>query len=315
MRVKFGVKTGQNLQGYTYPELSAIWVKAEELGFDSAWLHDHLISGTNKRTDPTLEGYATMAALARDTKRLRMGTLVTCLSFRNPAVLAKIGATIDSISGGRFIMGIGTGWDEKEATDYGLSFPPFGERFDQLDEALQIFRLMWDEDSPSFKGKYFSITDAQCYPKPVQKHLPIWVGIDVGTRRMPRLGVERADGFNSTAAPDLLRKMFDRAEETRLRVGKARDEVTYSAQMPLLVGSESQVEEILGHLIKRWGVTREEFMKKTRDERWIIGTPEKCADDLRAYLDVGMEYLVPKIMGDMLLWPLEVVKDKLLPLL
>ncbi|MDA4121816.1 MAG: LLM class flavin-dependent oxidoreductase [Thaumarchaeota archaeon] len=309
------MKTGQNLQGYTYPELSAIWMKAEELGFDSAWLHDHLVSGTNKTTDPTLEAYTTMAALARDTKRLRMGTLVTCLSFRNPAVLAKVGATIDSISGGRFIMGIGTGWDEKEATDYGLSFPPFRERFEQLDEALQIFRLMWTEDSPSFKGKHFSITNAQCYPKPVQKHLPVWVGIDVGTRRMPRLGVEKADGFNSTAPPDLLRKMLDRAEEVRMRTGRAREEVTYSAQMPLLVGSESQVEEILQHLIKRWGVPREDFMKKTRDERWIIGTPEKVAEDLRAYLDVGMEYLVPKIMGDMLLWPLEVVKDKLLPLL
>jgi alkanesulfonate monooxygenase SsuD/methylene tetrahydromethanopterin reductase-like flavin-dependent oxidoreductase (luciferase family) len=247
LHVKFGVKTGQGLTAYRYQELSSIWIKSEELGFDSAFLHDHLFSSTNKATDPTLEAYTTLAALARDTRRLRFGVMVTCASFRNPAYLAKVGATIDSISAGRFIMGIGTGWWEDEATAYGLRFPSVPERLGQLRETLKILRLMWTEDSPSFKGKHFSITNAQCYPKPVQRKVPIWVGIDHGTRTMPRMSVELADGFNSTAAPELYSKMVERAEQTRIRMGRGREEVTYSAQPRLVVGSDSEVERIVKH--------------------------------------------------------------------
>src|SRR5436309_2450783 len=117
--MRFGVKTGQGLAAYTYEELTSIWRKAEELGFESAWLHDHFFASPGKVSDPCLEGYTTLAALARDTTRLRFGVMVTCAGYRNPAYLAKIAATIDSISGGRLIMGIGTGWDENEFKSYG----------------------------------------------------------------------------------------------------------------------------------------------------------------------------------------------------
>ncbi|MDA4123012.1 MAG: LLM class flavin-dependent oxidoreductase, partial [Thaumarchaeota archaeon] len=315
LRVKFGVKTGQGLSGYTYQELSAIWAKSEELGFDSAWLHDHLFSSTNRTTDPTLEAYTTLGALARDTKRIRLGVMVTCVTFRNPAYLAKVSATVDVISGGRFIMGIGTGWWEGEATSYGLRFPPVSERLGQLRETLKILRLMWTEDSPSFKGEHFSITNAQCYPKPVQRNLPIWIGINSGTRTLPKMAVELGDGFNSTAAPEVCRKMVDRAEETRVRSGRGREEVAYSAQPELLIGNDSEVEEVLKHEGERFGLTPQECLKKLKEEGCIIGTPELCAQELRAYLDAGIEYLIPRIIGDTLLWPLETVSDKLLPLL
>lgn len=108
--MRFGIKTGQS--AHTYEGLSSIWSKSEELGFESAWLQDHFlsVSSADRSSDPCLEAYTTLAALARDTRRLRIGVMVTCVGYRNQAYLAKIGATIDSISNGRFVMGIGAGW-------------------------------------------------------------------------------------------------------------------------------------------------------------------------------------------------------------
>jgi alkanesulfonate monooxygenase SsuD/methylene tetrahydromethanopterin reductase-like flavin-dependent oxidoreductase (luciferase family) len=140
--MRFGVKTGQGLAGYTYEELTSVWKKSEELGFESAWLHDHFFASPGRVSDPCLEAYTTLAALARDTRRLRFGVQVTCAGYRNPAYLAKIAATIDSISGGRLIMGIGAGWDEGEFRSYGYRFPSDLERLGQLKDTLRILRLM-----------------------------------------------------------------------------------------------------------------------------------------------------------------------------
>lgn len=315
MRVRFGVKTGQGLSGYTYEELSSIWQKSEELGFESAWLHDHFLSSTNRVSDPTLEAYTTMGALARDTKRLRLGAMVTCVTYRNPAYLAKVAATVDNISKGRFIMGIGTGWWDLESTSYGYAFPPVPERLGQLKEALKILRLMWTEDAPSFDGRYFKIANVQCFPKPVQSRLPIWVGINEGTRTLPKWGVELGDGFNATATPETYAKMVQRAEETRLKLGRRREDVTYSAQPWLLMGTEKEIEEIARNEAKRFGLTVDECLKGMRGTGCTIGSPEACAERMRAWVDSGTEYLIPRIVGDTLLWPLENYRDKLIPLL
>ena len=313
--MRFGIKTGQGLSGYTYDQLSSIWSKSEELGFESAWLHDHFISSTNRREDPTLEAYTTLAALARDTKKLRFGVMVTCIGYRNPAYLAKIGATVDSISNGRFIMGIGTGWFEEEFGSYGYKFPSIPERLGQLNETLKILRMMWTEDNPSFNGKYFSIQNAPCYPKPVQRKLPIWVGINAGTKTLPRISIELADGLNTTAKPELCGKIIEKAEETRRGMGRERRDVTYSAQPILLVGNDSEIEKIVEWEAKRSGLTTHDYRNELKQKGCIIGMAERCAEELKAYYDAGVEYLIPTIVGDRLLWPLETIRDKLLPLL
>src|SRR5579862_3810856 len=191
--MKFGIKTGQGLNGYKYDELSSIWSKSEELGFDSAWLHDHFLSSTDKSSDPCLEAYTTLAALSKETDKLHFGVMVTCVGYRNPAYLAKIGATIDSISKGRFIMGIGTGWFEEEFKSYGYTFPSIPDRLGQLRETLKILRLMWTEEKPSFIGKYYSIQNASCYPKPAK--IPVWIGISSGTKTLPKMSMQLADGL------------------------------------------------------------------------------------------------------------------------
>jgi len=315
--MKFGIKTGQGQSGYTYDELSSIWSKSEELGFDSAWLHDHFlaVSFINGPTAPCLEAYTTLAALARDTSRLRLGVMVTCVGYRNPAYLAKVGATIDSISRGRFIMGIGAGWHEAEYKAYGYRFPPVPERMEQLRETLQILRLMWTETAPSFTGTHFTILNASCDPRPVQKNVPIWVGISTGTRTLPRMSVKHADGLNANADAPLCGQIIARAEDTRRRLKRERGEVTYSTQRVLLVGSDSEIEDIVRQEAKKAGLSSGDFLERLRGANSIIGTPERCAQELRAYSDAGMEYLVATIIGDDLIWPLETIKDRLLPLL
>jgi len=315
--MKFGIKTGQGQAAYTYEDLSSIWSKSDELGFDSAWLHDHFlaVSFTERPSDPCLEAYATLTALARDTRRLRLGVMVTCVSYRNPAYLAKVGATIDSISKGRFMMGIGAGWNEAEYRAYGYDFPTLPDRLGQLRETPEILRLMWTETSPSFAGKHFTIANATCNPKPVQSSPPVWVGISKGTETLPRLAVKHADGLNTTADPTLCTQIIQRAEETRAKLKRARSEVTYSAQPVVLVGTTSEVERIVEQEARRLSMSPKDYLERLKGRRCIIGTPEQCAEGLRAYADSGVEYLVPLIIGDRLIWPLETVRDKLLPLL
>jgi alkanesulfonate monooxygenase SsuD/methylene tetrahydromethanopterin reductase-like flavin-dependent oxidoreductase (luciferase family) len=260
--MQFGIKTGQS--GLIYDELSSIWSKSEELGFESAWLHDHFIALTvaDRPSDPCLEAYATLAALARDTRSLRLGVMVTCTGYRNPAYLAKMGATIDSISRGRFIMGIGTGWFEDEYRAYGYRFPSIPERLGQLRETLKILRLMWTESNPSFTGKHFTTLDVPCNPKPVQRNLPIWIGISTGTRTLPRISVELADGLNTTASPGLCGQIIEQAEETRREMRRERSDVTYSAQPVLLVGTDSEIEDIVQQEAKRSGLSSQDYLKR-----------------------------------------------------
>jgi alkanesulfonate monooxygenase SsuD/methylene tetrahydromethanopterin reductase-like flavin-dependent oxidoreductase (luciferase family) len=313
--MRFGIKTGQS--AHAYDELSAIWSKSEELGFESAWLQDHFlaVSPADSPSDPCLEAYTTLAALARDTKRLRLGVMVTCVGFRNPAYLAKIGATIDSISNGRFAMGIGAGWNEEEHKAYGYDFPSLPDRLGRLRETLKILRLMWTETNPSFAGRHFTILNAACNPKPVQESPPIWVGISTGTKTLPRYAVELADGLNTIADSGLCGQIIERAEETRKAMKRDRSEVTYSAQPVLLVGSDSEVEEIVQREAKRIGLSSEVYRHRLRDRGCIVGTPEQCAQELRGYARAGVDYLIPVIIGDSLLWPLETIKDQLIPLL
>jgi F420-dependent oxidoreductase-like protein len=143
---------------------------AEAAGFDLVTVMDHFyqIGGIGPETDPMLEAYTTLAALAAHTSRVKLGTLVSGVTYRNPAMLAKMVTTLDVISGGRALMGIGAAWNESEHLGYGFEFPPIRERMDRLDEALTIIKLMFTEDRPSFEGKHYRIVQALNSPRPIQ---------------------------------------------------------------------------------------------------------------------------------------------------
>src|SRR5258708_4785374 len=161
---------------------------AENAGFDLVTVMDHFyqIRGIGPETDPMMEAYTTLGALAASTSRVKLGTLVTGVTYRNPAILAKQVTTLDVISKGRAILGIGAAWNEDEHKGYGVEFPTIGQRMDRLDEALTIAKLMFTQDRPSFEGKYYRIDRALDVPRPVQPGGPkILIG-GVGGRRTPR---------------------------------------------------------------------------------------------------------------------------------
>ena len=168
---------------------------AERAGFDLVTVMDHLyqIRGIGPETEPMMEAYTTLSALATQTSRVKLGTLVTGVTYRNPALLAKMVTTLDVISKGRAILGVGAAWNEDEHRGYGFEFPPIARRMDRLDEALTIARLMFTEDRPSFEGKYYRIDRAVNVPRPIQPGGPkILVG-GGGERRTLRLLAQHGD--------------------------------------------------------------------------------------------------------------------------
>lgn len=168
---------------------------AEAAGFDLVTVMDHFyqIRGIGPETEPMMEAYTTLGALAASTSRVKLGTLVTGVTYRNPAILAKQATTLDVISNGRAILGIGAAWNEDEHKGYGVEFPPIGKRMDRLDEALTIAKLMFTQDRPSFEGKYYKIDRALNVPRPVQTGGPkILIG-GTGERRTLRLLAQHGD--------------------------------------------------------------------------------------------------------------------------
>jgi F420-dependent oxidoreductase-like protein len=181
--------------GYSYEELLALARESEKVGLESFWVSDHFFGGEGFPDRDCLEAWTVLAALARDTRTVRLGCLVTAAQYRNPAMLAKIVAGVDQMSGGRIEFGIGAGWKDNEYRSYGYDFPDPGTRVTQMNEAIQICRLLWTRERATFAGKHYRVEDAVSAPKPKQRpHPPIWIG-GRGPRVM-RSAARYADGFD-----------------------------------------------------------------------------------------------------------------------
>jgi len=172
--LSFGIKTAP--QNTTYEAMLRIWQDADEIPvFEHAWLFDHFMPLGADPTGPCLEGWTLLSAFAALTRRLRVGLMVTGNTYRHPAVLANMGATVDIISQGRLDFGIGAGWNELEHNSYGIPLYAPGERLRRFGEACEVIRLMWTETAPDFAGKYYQLQGARCEPKPIQKPYPPFV--------------------------------------------------------------------------------------------------------------------------------------------
>lgn len=181
--------------GWTYPEIRDLARDAETTGFGTFWVSDHFFGGEGFPDRNCLEAWTLVAALARDTSTIRLGTLVTAHSYRNPAYLAKTVASIDHLSGGRIEFGLGAGWKENEYAAYGYEFPAPGIRVTQMRETLEICTRMWTQESATYSGAHYRVEDALCAPKPAQRpYPPITIG---GTKpRIMRVAARYADLFN-----------------------------------------------------------------------------------------------------------------------
>ncbi len=210
-----------------FETIAGIAVTAENNGFDSVWVMDHLyqIEMVAPKEEPMLEAYTLLGALAARTRRARLGTMVTGVTYRNPALLAKIVTTLDVISSGRAILGLGAAWNDDEHAGYGYDFPPAGERLDRLEEALQICRAMFTEQAPSFEGRHYRIKDVLNNPKPIRGTVPVLIG-GGGEKRTLRLVAQYGDACNLFGDPDTVRHKLDVLDRHCADVGRDPGEIT-----------------------------------------------------------------------------------------
>ena len=275
-KVEFGVFSPQ--AGLPWTALLDRAKLADKLGYHSIWITDHMWS----RGMPGLDYHeclAAMTGLAAGTEKIRIGTLVICQSYRNPAILAKALTTIDHISGGRLEIGIGAGWMDEEYKAYGFEFPPMGVRLKQLAEALQIMKALFTQDRATFKGRYYSIGDAYNNPKPIQKpHPPIMIG-GSGEKVMLRIVARYADRWNCPAGYQSFEHKLGVLKEHCKAVNRDINSITISEQLLVCLGtSEAEVEQ-------KWQMaTRFPFAKTG-----IKGTPAQVVAQLKDRVRLGLQ--------------------------
>lgn len=233
---------------FDYPELEKFWRTADELGFEAIWDYDHFYGLVDNQT-PTYEGWTTLAAMAVVAKNARVGCMVGGVTYRNPAVLANMAVTIDHISGGRLNFGLGAGWHEAEHKAYGIEFPSPGTRVAMLDEALTVIKRLWTEESVTFEGRFFTLQDALCNPKPIQNpHPPIVIG---GSQpKMLRVIARHANEWNmpNHEGPAEWAQVNTGLDEACAEVGRTASDITRSVQLFLHPAQGNQVEEQLALL-------------------------------------------------------------------
>jgi F420-dependent oxidoreductase-like protein len=263
----------------TFERVVELAQTAETAGFGLVTVMDHLyqIHGVGPETDPMLEAWTTLGGLAARTTTVRLSTLVTGVTYRNPAMLAKMVTTLDVISGGRAVLGLGAAWNEDEHRGYGFEFPPIGERMDRLDEALTICRAMFTEERPSFEGRYYRIERALNSPRPIQPGGPrILVG-GGGEQRTLKIAAKHADMTHwFPLGLDALRHKTEVLERHCADVGRDPSTIERTMATPVLVAaSEADGKAIL------------ERLPPERRAHVVVGTPEQAAEGLRPYLDAG----------------------------
>jgi F420-dependent oxidoreductase-like protein len=290
-RLDFGVQI-EPQYGFTYDMVRKIAESCEALGFESIWVSDHFFMTDDSIGIPCLDCWTTLTALARDTKNLRMGSMVSSQSYRNPALMAKIAATIDHISNGRLYFGIGAGWKEVEYRAYGYPFPKPVVRIRQLDETIQIARKMWTEDKPTFKGRYYRIEEALCFPKPVQRpHIPIWVG---GTGALTlKVTARHADACNFawTLLPNAFKQKLEILRGHCKSLGRDYGAIRKSAAIMITMAStERELERKLEYQERRRDTPYMRYL--SRQPPNLVGTPEVVAERLREYLPLGVDHFI-----------------------
>jgi len=297
-------------QGASYATLRRVATTAEALGFDAFFRSDHLmrIGGGDGRPGPT-DAWATLAALAAETSRIRLGTLVTAATFRLPGPLAVTVAQVDEMSGGRVEFGIGAGWFEGEHRAYGVPFPPLKERFDRLEEQLAIITGLWETPEGQtffFDGRYYQVTDSPALPKPAQRPRPPVILGGGGPRRTPALAARYADEFNVA-----FRSIADTAEQ----FGRVRDACAAAARDPASMIFTAAQTVCCGkddaELRRRAAATGRDLAALRADA--IAGSPAEVVDRIGQFGEAGAAAIYLQVLDLDDLGHLELLAAEVLP--
>jgi alkanesulfonate monooxygenase SsuD/methylene tetrahydromethanopterin reductase-like flavin-dependent oxidoreductase (luciferase family) len=284
-RLEFGVRL-KNYGSWTETKEAAL--AAEKSGFTSIWLNDHLLPPAGPLDVPFREAWTSLSALGPITRTVQLGTLVACNSFRNPAMMAKMASTLDSITGGRVVLGIGGGWHRPEYDAYGFAYPAIGERMARLEEGVRIIRMMLQQGKATFNGKYHTVKEAPSIPVPNHK-VPVWIG--GGGPRLVRMAARLADGWNCYRMR--LEEFKTRQgifEQECKRAGRERKEVTISLVTDGMVSAlKSNVERLIEAAAFERGQTRDRYRL---DDSVIIGNGAEAAARIREYQKAGVDHLI-----------------------
>lgn len=287
--LRFGVHTGP--QNCAYDDLVNIWRYADASGFHWVSVWDHFYPAMVAPEDmhgSCFEAVSIMTALAKETKRVRVGCLVFCVGYRHPAVLANALATMDHVSGGRVEAGLGAGWSQIEFSAYGIPFLPVGQRLDQLEEGIQVVRALLTQPVAEFSGQHYQLREARCEPKPVQGKVPLWVG-GMGERRLLRITARFADRWNVPfVSPELFGHKNAVLTKWCEELGRDPGEITRTVNLGLaLAANEADLARKREGLRQQFGAAME-FL----EPGMLIGTPPQVIDRIEQYRRNGAEWVI-----------------------
>jgi F420-dependent oxidoreductase-like protein len=279
-----------------YETMTNVGKAAEAAGYDSLWVYDHFHTVPNAEIETTFEAFTITAGLARDTSKIKLGQMVTCNGYRNPALLAKMASTIDVMSHGRAICGLGAGWYEHEWRAYGYGFPDTPERMKQFREAVEIVVRMWTEEKASFKGNYYTIDGAINEPKGVQKpRLPLWLG-GGGEKVTLKLVAKWADGCNFGGGKiNEIRQKLAILREHCDAVGRDFNTITRSTNMNTVIIDEGD-DPVKATEKIRGGISYEQYITGA----WVMTTAQ-LTDHIHQLVELGINYVIgyfPRVAYD-----------------
>ena len=264
---------------------------ADEAGWDSVWTWDHLLAIFGPWEQPIFEGWSILSAIGPLTKRVRLGLMVGANTFRKPGMTAKLATTLDHVSGGRAVLGIGGAWFDREHEAFGIPDwgSGFGERLDRLDESVMLMRRLLDGERFSHTGQFYTLTDALCEPRPVQAHLPILIG-GSGPRKTLRTTALRADAWNTAGTIDEVRTRLEILDQHCADVGRDRSEIELTVSFPIVIrdataDAESAYAASLGH----------NGTDSMGDVPILLGSPATVAAGLRPYVELGFRTVIVRL--------------------
>ena len=302
-------------EGVTWDEWVALARTAEDAGIEALFRSDHYTTGSGHGVKGSLDAWTTLAALGAITERIRLGTLVSPVTFRHPSLLARAVVTADHASGGRVELGMGAGWMELEHRAYGFPFPPYGERVAMLAEQAEIVHRQWTEDAFDFSGRFYELRDARAQPKPLQQpHPPLIIG-GKGKRRSIAVAARWADEYNSSyEGPDFFRELRPRLHEALRAEGREAGSVPMTLMAGIAIAEdESGVEERLRVLAGANGDPR--ALLERAGEGFISGTVEQVVQRLRALEDAGVERIYLQHLAHKDLETVKLIGRELVPAL
>jgi F420-dependent oxidoreductase-like protein len=265
-------------------------VAADAAGWDSIWTWDHLNSIFGPWDQPIFEGWSILAALAPLTQHIRLGLMVGANTFRNPGLTAKLATTLDHVSDGRAVLGIGGAWFEREHDAFGIHFGRgFGERLDRLDESVMLLRKLLDGERVTYKGRYYEFDDAICAPRPIQPHLPILIG-GSGPRKTLRTVALRADAWNTSGFIDEVTRKVDNLRRHCTEVGRDIETIERTLSFPIVIrDTEAAAREAFASLVAH---------NKAKDAGNVpvwLGPPSGIADSIRPFLGLGFSTIIVRM--------------------